>query len=122
MLNIQILKVNKKGEVLDGKIFSFDKFDHDKFDTLSMYVKNLYKKIFPAFVFCIDLELQDAIQVLRGLVNGQPQLLYKIGEDQYYFRSGNLVFFVEGGINCATTFLKGQEEGSSHVSQERKTC
>lgn len=95
MLNIQILKVNKKGEVLDGKIFSFDKFDRDKFDTLSMYVKKLYKKIFPAFVFCVDLELQDAIQVLYHLVNGQPQPLYQIREDNYYFRSGNIVFSVD---------------------------
>lgn len=98
MINIQILVVNKKGEILADKIFSFDKFDPDKFEALSTYVTKKYKKIVPAFVFCLDIELQDAIQVLRNLVNGQPQPLYRlyqIREDLYYFRSGNIVFSVD---------------------------
>lgn len=91
---IQIFNLNKKGEVLDGKFFSFDKFDHDKFEVLSAYIDKCYKPIIPAFVFCLDLEKQDAIQVLRDILNGQPHPLYLIREDLYYFRSGNIVFSV----------------------------
>lgn len=94
-MNVQIIKLNKKGEILAGKYFLFDKFDSDKFDVLSTYVDKHYKRITPAFVFCLDLEKQEAIQVLRNLVNGQAQPLYCVSNGVYYFRSGNLVFFVD---------------------------
>lgn len=95
MINIQILKVNKKGESLEGKIFLFDKFDQDKFDVLLTYFTKHYKNITPAFVFCLELPPEDVIQVLRELINGQPYPLYCIGEGVYFFRCGNLIFFVE---------------------------
>ena len=90
-MNIQILRVNKKGEILEGKIFSFDKFDHGKFEVLSTYIRENYKKINPAFVFSLDLKLQDAIQVLRGVVEGYVYPDYQLTDGSYYFRSGNLV-------------------------------
>ena len=94
MINIQILRVNKKGEILEGKNFLFVKFDSSKFNYLTTYIKERYKKLVPGFVFCLAVEEEDVIQVLRDLVNGRSYPLYRIRDDLYYFRSGNLVFSV----------------------------
>lgn len=97
MIKIEIYKLSEKGEILSKKEYLSTEFNEYKFDDLSLYVNKTYKQINPAFVFCFDLKIQDTIQVLRGILEGQVYPDYQLSDGSYYFRCGNLLFFVDEG-------------------------
>ena len=94
MIKIEVYNLSEKGEILTKKDFLFTEFNPEKFDALSSYINKVVKKITPAFVFCLNLEKQAAIQVLRNIVNGRDETLYQLSDGSYYFRCGNLVFYI----------------------------
>lgn len=94
MITIEVYNLSEKGEILTKKECLFSEFNAEKFDALSNYINKAVKKFTPAFVFCINLEEQAAIQVLHDIVIGVDLPLFRLSDGSYYFRSWNLVFFV----------------------------
>lgn len=92
MIKIEIYELAQEGGVLSLKEYAFREFDTNKFEELSSYIVKVGRKFTPRFVFCLDIEVQEAIQVLRNIINGYDDGLYRLSDGTHYFRSGNLIF------------------------------